>query len=297
MALQRLGATSIVMEHFDPALALRLIERYRVTISQWVPTMFVRMLKLPAEERNRHDLSSHQVALHAAAPCPIPIKEQMIQWWGPILIEYYGATEGNGSTQITSEEWLTHKGSVGRPLTCEVHILDDDANPLPPGEIGTVYFGGGQPFEYHNDPAKTAGTRTQQGWSTVGDVGYVDTDGYLYLTDRKANMIISGGVNIYPQEAENVLIMHPKVADVAVFGVPNAEFGEEVKAVIELNDPADASPAVERELIAYCTERLAKLKCPRSIDFDAKLPRSESGKLYKRQVKERYWKGHKTRIV
>jgi long-chain acyl-CoA synthetase len=297
MALQRLGATSIVMEHFQPALALELIERHRVTLSQWVPTMFVRMLKLSPEERARHDLSTHRVALHAAAPCPIPVKERMIEWWGPILIEYYGATEGNGSTQIDSAQWLAHKGSVGRALNCQVHILDEGGNELPPRQVGTVYFGGGTPFEYHNDPEKTASTRSRQGWSTVGDMGYLDEEGYLYLTDRKANMIISGGVNIYPQEAENVLITHPLVADVAVFGIPNEDFGEEVKAVVELVDPGCEGPATERELIEFCQRHLAKLKCPRSIDFEARLPRTETGKLLKRQLRERYWAGHATRIL
>jgi acyl-CoA synthetase (AMP-forming)/AMP-acid ligase II len=297
MALQRLGATSVILEHFDPALALEVIARYRVTLSQWVPTMFVRLLKLPEEERARHDLSSHRVALHAAAPCPIRVKERMIEWWGPILIEYYGATEGNGSTQIDSAEWLAHKGSVGRPLNCQVHILDDDGSEVAPREVGTVYFGGGTPFEYHNDPEKTAATRSRQGWSTVGDMGYVDEEGYLYLTDRKANMIISGGVNIYPQEAENVLITHPLVADVAVFGVPNEEFGEEVKAVVQLVDASAAGPSTERELIDFCRRHLAKLKCPRSIDFETQLPRTETGKLLKRQLRERYWAGHATRVL
>jgi acyl-CoA synthetase (AMP-forming)/AMP-acid ligase II len=297
MAMQRLGATSVILEHFDPVLALRMIEKHRVTLSQWVPTMFVRMLKLSDEERAAHDLSSHRVALHAAAPCPILVKEKMIEWWGPILIEYYGATEGNGSTQIDSKEWLAHRGSVGKPLNCQVHVLDDEGNELGPRQVGTVYFGGGVPFEYHNDPEKTASTRSRQGWSTVGDMGYVDEEGYLYLTDRKANMIISGGVNIYPQEAENVLITHPLVADVAVFGIPHEDFGEEVKAVVQLVDPDRAGAATERELIEFCQRHLAKLKCPRSIDFEARLPRTETGKLLKRQLRERYWAGHATRIV
>jgi long-chain acyl-CoA synthetase len=297
MAMQRIGATSIVMERFDPLFALELIERHKVTHSQWVPTMFVRMLKLSLEERRRFDLSTHQLALHAAAPCPVPIKEQMISWWGPILLEYYAATEGHGSTQINSEEWLAHKGSVGRPLGCELHILGDDGEESPTGEIGTVYFGGGRSFEYHNDPEKTASARNPRGWATVGDMGYVDDEGYLYLTDRKANMIISGGVNIYPQEAENILITHPRVSDVAVFGVPNEEFGEEVKAVVELLDPGDAGPELERELIAFCQRQLAGIKCPRSVDFEDKLPRSEAGKLYKRRIRDRYWAGHETKIL
>jgi acyl-CoA synthetase (AMP-forming)/AMP-acid ligase II len=225
------------------------------------------------------------------------VKEQMIAWWGPILIEYYGATEGNGSTQIDSADWLEHRGSVGRPLNCRIHIVDDDGRELPTGEIGAVYFEGGGGFEYHNDPAKTAATRSPEGWTTVGDVGYVDDEGYLYLTDRKANMIISGGVNIYPQETENVMVMHPKVADVAVFGVPNEEFGEEVKAVVEPLAMEDAGPALESDLMAWCRERLSSIKCPRSIDFEAQLPRTETGKLYKRRLVDRYWQGHETRLL
>lgn len=292
MTLQRLGATSIVMERFDPLQALELIERHRVTLSQWVPTMFVRMLKLSDEERERFDLSSQQVALHSAAPCPVSVKEQMIQWWGPILIEYYGATEGHGGTQIESEEWLQHPGSIGRANTgSEVHVLDDEGKELPAGAIGTLYFSGGEHFEYHGDPTKTAETRSPQGYTTVGDVGYVDEEGYVYLTDRKAHMIITGGVNIYPQETENVLVVHPKVYDAAVIGVPNDEFGEEVKAVVQPAHPEEAGPALERELIAWCRERLSSLKCPRSIDFEATLPRSETGKLYKRLLRDRYWQG------
>ncbi len=297
MATQRIGATAIVMEKFDPLLALELIERHRVTHSQWVPTMFVRLLRLPEIDRQRFDLSSQITALHAAAPCPVSIKHQMIEWWGPILYEYYGATEGNGSTAITSEEWLRHPGSVGKPLNCQVHIVGDDGDELPVGGVGTVYFSGGEAFEYHNDPDKTAGSRLGDGWSTVGDVGYLDDDGYLYLTDRKANMIISGGVNIDPQEAENVLITHPQVADVAVFGIPNQDFGEEVKAVVQLTDIEEASAELESELLAFCRARLSKIKCPRSIDFAATLPRSDTGKLYKRLIKDRYWEGHATRVV
>jgi fatty-acyl-CoA synthase len=297
MMMMRLGATSIVMERFDPLLALALIERHRVTLSQWVPTMFIRMLKLPEAERLAFDVSSQKVALHAAAPCPIAVKEQMIEWWGPILVEYYGATEGHGSTQIDSREWLAHKGSVGRALASRIHILDDDGRELPPGEIGTVWFEGGSRFEYHNDPQQTSRAYDASGRATVGDMGYVDAEGYLYLTDRKAHMIISGGVNIYPQEAENVLVMHPAVADVAVFGVPHPEMGEEVKAVVQPLDMARAGPALERELIDWCRARLAHLKCPKSVDFEASLPRSDAGKLYKRRLRERYWEGHATRIL
>ncbi len=297
MAAQRLGATCVLMENFDAVAALAVIERHRVTVSQWVPTMFVRMLKLPAADRERHDVSSLRVAIHAAAPCPIPVKQQMIEWWGPVLYEYYAGTESNGFTSITSQEWLAHKGSVGRPLNATLRILDDEGKELPTGTQGGVYFEGGGTFEYHNAPEKTAGSRTLQGWSTLGDIGYVDAEGYLYLTDRKANMIISGGVNIYPQEAENVLVTHPKVADVAVFGIPNEDFGEEVKAVVQPVDMADAGPELERELIAYCQRQLAKLKCPRSIDFEAELPRHATGKLYKRLLRDRYWGQRDSRIV
>src|ERR687897_637567 len=235
MAVHRLGATAVVMEHFDAADALALIERHRVTHSQWVPTMFIRMLKLPDDVRRRHDLSSLQVAIHAAAPCPVAVKEQMIEWWGPILHEYYAGTEGNGFVYCNSDDWLAHKGTVGKSLVGEVHIVDEQGAELPPGEPGTIYFGGGAEFAYHNDPEKTAAARDPRGrgWTTLGDVGYLDADGYLYLTDRKAYMIITGGVNVYPQEAENVLAVHPKVADVAVLGVPNDEFGEGVKAGVE----------------------------------------------------------------
>jgi len=297
LAFQRLGATCVVMESFDAVEALRIIEEHRITHSQWVPSMFVRMLKLPEEERRRHDVSSLQVAIHAAAPCPVPVKEQMIEWWGPVLNEYYAGTESNGFVHITSEEWLQHRGSVGRPITAKVHIVDDEGNELPPRQPGGIYFEGGGAFEYHNDAGKTADSRTREGWSTLGDIGYVDEEGYLYLTDRKANMIISGGVNIYPQEAENVLITHPKVADVAVFGVPNEDFGEEVKAVVQPVDMAEAGPALEQELIAFCEEQLARIKCPRSVDFEAELPRHPTGKLYKRLLRDRYWGNRESRIV
>jgi long-chain acyl-CoA synthetase len=297
--VHRLGATAVIMEHFDAAEALALIERHRVTHSQWVPTMFIRMLKLPDDVRRRHDLSSLQVAIHAAAPCPVAVKEQMIEWWGPILHEYYAGTEGNGFVYCNSYDWLAHKGTVGKSLVGVVHIVDEQGAELPPGEPGTIYFEGGAEFAYHNDPDKTAAARDPRGrgWTTLGDVGYLDADGYLYLTDRKAYMIITGGVNVYPQEAENVLAVHPKVADVAVLGVPNDEFGEEVKAVVEPVSIDQAGPELERELIAYCRQHLADVKCPRSIDFRAELPRHPTGKLYKRLLKDEYWKGHESRII
>ena len=297
LGIQRLGGTCILMEEFDGVGALELIERHRITISQWVPSMFVRMLKLPEEVRRRFDLSSLRMAIHAAAPCPIPVKEQMIEWWGPVLYEYYAGTEANGFTSISSEEWLSHKGSVGKPLGGTIRILDEQGRELPPRSQGGIYFEGGSPFEYHNAPEKTAESRNEKGWSTLGDIGYLDQEGYLYLTDRKANMIISGGVNIYPQEAENVLITHPQVADVAVFGVPNEDFGEEVKAVVQPVDMADAGPRLEQELIEYCQQQLSKLKCPRSVDFEAELPRHPTGKLYKRLLRDRYWGIRESRIV
>jgi acyl-CoA synthetase (AMP-forming)/AMP-acid ligase II len=299
MMLTRIGATVVVMEHFDPEAALAAIETHHVTHGQWVPTMFVRLLKLPQSTRDRYDMSSLRGAIHVAAPCPIPVKEAMIEWWGPILLEYYAATEGIGLTLISSAEWLEHRGSVGKSLLGPVHILDEHDRELPPGEAGRVFF---QPpdflsFEYHNDPAKTAESKSPQGWSTVGDVGYVDSDGYLYLTDRSTNMIISGGVNIYPQEAENLLVTHPKVLDCAVFGIPDDEMGEQVKAVVQPIDWSDAGPELETELLAFCRAGLAHFKCPRSIDFEPELPRHETGKLYKRLLRDRYWTGRSSSIV
>jgi acyl-CoA synthetase (AMP-forming)/AMP-acid ligase II len=297
MGMLRLGATVIVMEHFDAERALALIEKERVTHSQWVPTMFVRMLKLPEENRARYDVSSLQYAIHAAAPCPVHVKEQMIGWWGPVIHEYYAGTEGNGFCVIDSAQWLEHKGSVGRPTNATVHILDEDFKELPPGEVGTIYFESDAKYEYHNDPAKTQSAKSPQGWTTLGDVGYVDADGWLFLTDRKAFMIISGGVNIYPQETEDCLIAHPKVTDVAVIGVPNEDFGEEVKAVVQPADMADAGPALEEELLAWCRERISAIKCPRSVDFEAELPRHPTGKLYKRLLRDRYWGKKDSKIV
>jgi long-chain acyl-CoA synthetase len=300
IAVNRFGGTAIVMERFDAEAALAAIERYRVTHSQWVPTMFVRMLKLPEATRAKYDLSSQKLAIHAAAPCPIPVKQQMIDWWGPIIFEYYGATEGGGATMITSEEWLAHPGSVGKPMNAVVHILDEDGNELPPGEIGVVWFEGSAntlQFEYYKDPAKTAAAHNREGWNTVGDMGYLDEDGYLYLTDRRDFMIVSGGVNIYPQEAENLLVTHPKVMDAAVFGVPNEEMGEEVKAVVQPIDMSEAGPELEQELIAFCRAHLAHYKCPVSVDFEAELPRQPTGKLYKRLLRDRYWGDRKSRIV
>ncbi len=285
----RTGVPVVVMEHFEAEFALQCIEQYKITHSQWVPTMFVRMLKLPEEVRLKYDVSSLSCAIHAAAPCPIPIKEQMIDWWGPVIYEYYAGTEGNGFVQLNSEEWLAHKGSVGKPLTCELHICDEDGEELPAGESGTIYMDGGGTFEYYKDEGKTNDSRHPKGWSTLGDVGYVDEDGYLYLTDRQHFMIISGGVNIYPQEAENALITHDAVVDVAVFGVPNPDFGEEVKGVVQLRDLSMGTPEMEVELLDYCRSQLSSIKCPRSIDFLEELPRHPTGKLYKRLLKDEYW--------
>ena len=289
MTVMRFGGTSVLMEHFDAEEALALIERHSITHSQWVPTMFVRMLKLAPEVRSRYRHDSLKVAIHAAAPCPVQVKEAMIGWWGPVLYEYYAGTEGNGFVACNSQDWLAHPGTVGRALVGEVRIVDDEGRLLPAGETGTIYFANGPAFEYHNDPAKTASSRNAEGWSTLGDVGYLDAEGYLYLTDRKHFMIISGGVNIYPQEIENLLVTHPKVIDVAVIGVPNEEFGEEVKAVVQPADMKAAGPALAEELMAWCRANLSHVKCPKSIDFEAELPRHPTGKLYKRLLRDRYW--------
>ncbi|HTQ77566.1 MAG TPA: AMP-binding protein [Burkholderiales bacterium] len=292
------GGTAVIMERFDPEACLALIEKHRVTHCQLVPTMFSRMLKLPPEVRARYDLSSLQVAIHAAAPCPVQVKEEMIRWWGPIIHEYYGATEGLGFTACDSAEWLAHKGSVGRVLLGDLHILDAEMRPCPKGVPGEIWFKTATPFEYFNDPERTRAARSADGtMSTVGDVGYVDDDGFLYLTDRSTFMIISGGVNIYPQECENLLITHPKVADAAVFGVPNEDLGEEVKAVVQPMPGAGAGAALEKELIEFCGAHLARQKVPRSVDFTEALPRLPTGKLYKKALREKYWAGHKSRIV
>ena len=289
MTVIKLGGTVFVMSSFDAKRSLEMIEAHRITHSQWVPTMFVRLLKLGPEERTRFDVSSLELAVHAAAPCPIEVKEQMLAWWGPIIKEYYAGTENNGFCSITSDEWLRHKGSVGPATQGQLHICDEDGTELPVGETGLVYFSDGPVFTYHNDRERTAQSRNSRGWTTLGDIGRTDGDGFLYLLDRRAFMIISGGVNIYPQEAENILIGHPKVLDVAVIGVPNEDFGEEVKAVVQPVDARDIGPALEAELIDYCKQRLASFKCPRTVDFDVELPRHATGKLYKKVVRDRYW--------
>ncbi|MCH9669507.1 MAG: fatty-acid--CoA ligase FadD4 [Actinomycetia bacterium] len=288
MQTQASGITTVMMEKFEPAGALDAIARHRVTHGQFVPVMFIRMLKLPQDVRASYDVSSLERVIHAAAPCPVEIKKQMIDWWGPIVDEYYASSEAHGSTLITADEWLAHPGSVGRPMAGAVHILDEDGNELPAGRHGEIYFEGGADFEYLNDAAKTAASRDSRGWKTVGDIGYLDDEGYLYLTDRRHHMIISGGVNIYPQEAENLLVTHPKVMDAAVFGIPDDEMGQQVKAVVQTVEPGDATPEFQRELLDWLRDRLAHYKCPKSISFEAQLPRTDTGKLYKHELIARY---------
>jgi len=294
----RAGGTVIVMEKFDPVEYLRLIEQYSVSHSQLVPTMFSRMLKLPDEQRLQFDLSSLEFSVHAAAPCPVKVKQQMIEWWGPIIHEYSGATEGLGFASCDSEQWLSHPGTVGKIVLGEVHVMDDEMNELPNGTPGTLWFGSGTEFSYLDDPEKTKESTSPDGtMTTVGDIGYVDDDGYLYLTDRKTFMIISGGVNIYPQEIEDLLITHPKVFDAAVFGVPNEDLGEEVKAVIQVMPDIAADDALTEELLQHCRDHLSRQKVPRSIDYEAELPRLPTGKLYKRLLRDRYWGEGTNKIV
>src|SRR6201999_2536127 len=282
------GGTVVMMERFDPEAALRYIEKYKVTHSQWVPTMFVRMLKLPPESRIRHDISSHQVAIHAAAPCPVDVKRRMIEWWGPIVHEYYAGTEGTGATIIDSADWMAPPGAGGCAGLGILLICDEDGSELPTGEAGLIYFEREQrTFAYHNDAAKTRAALhpAHENWMSLGD------EGYLYLTDRKAFMIISGGVNIYPQAIEDALILHPKVGDVAVFGVPNEERGEEVKAVIEPAPGVAPTPELAAELMGFARDHLAHYMAPRSVDFIEEMPRLPTGKLYKRLLKDAYWTG------
>ena len=299
IATQALGGTVAMMPKFDAEQALAAIEQYKVTHSQWVPTMFTRMLKLELP-RDKYDLSSLKVAIHAAAPCPRPVKEAMLDWWGDVIYEYYAGTELNGFTHVTPQAWREKPGTVGQALLGVIHICDEDGNELPPGKEGVVYFELPEmPFTYHNDDEKTKDTQHPEhaNWTALGDVGYVDEDGFLFLTDRATFMIISGGVNIYPQEIEDAMTMHPKVDDVAVIGVPNPEMGEEVKAVVQLASGLEAGAEVEAELLAYCREHIAHYKCPKSIDFEAELPRLPTGKLYKRLLKDRYWGKGDSKIV
>ncbi len=288
MQTQAAGIPVVVLERFDAEGCLDAIVKHQVTHGQFVPVMFTRMLKLPESVRNSYDVSSLQRVMHAAAPCPVDIKKQMIDWWGPIVDEYYASSEAIGSTLITADEWLAHPGSVGRAMTGTLHIVGEDGTELPAGQAGEIYFEGGFDFEYLNDSEKTAKARSAQGWKTVGDIGYLDEDGYLYLTDRRHHMIISGGVNIYPQEAENMLVTHPKVMDAAVFGVPDDEMGQSVKGVVQTVDEADATDEFAEELLAWLRERLSHYKCPRSISFEAQLPRTDTGKLYKQTLIDKY---------
>jgi len=298
-AQHRIGATSVIMRRFDPEQALQLIQSQKAQNSQWVPTHFIRLLRLPEDVRKRYDVSSLKVAVHAAAPCPIPVKRAMIEWWGDAIVEYYAGTEGGG-TRIWAKEWLSHEGSVGRHWAGgKVWILDEEGREVTqPGVEGAIYFEAPRAgrFRYHKDPAKTAAT-----WRgdlfTIGDIGYLDAEGYLFLTDRQSNMIISGGVNIYPQETENFLVVHPKVDDVAVIGVPDEEMGEQVKAVVIPAAGAVPGPELERELIEYCRSGIAHYKCPRTVDFVTELPRTETGKMAKRVLRDRYWKGHASKLI
>lgn len=286
LALLSVGATVIVMERFDAEQALRLIERHRVTVSQWVPTHFVRMLKLPVEVREQFDLASQRFAFHAAAPCPVPVKQAMIQWWGPILIEFFGSSEQTALTLIDSADWLQHPGSVGRCIRGTIHICDEEGNDLPPGETGIIYSEGAAPFSYHNDPEKTKAAYNASGFSTVGDLGYLDAEGYLYLTDRKQFMIITGGVNVYPQEIENLLVTHSRIADAAVIGLPDEDLGEIVTAVVQPLDPADANAEFAADLRSWLREQLSPVKVPKRIEFSAELPRLPTGKMVKHLLVE-----------
>ncbi len=289
MNIMRLGGTVVLMEKFDAEAALALIERYKITAGQFVPTHFVRMLKLPADVRARYDISTMQAAVHAAAPCPVPVKEDMIAWWGPVIHEYYAGTEGIGMCAITADDWLRHKGSVGKAVVSTLKICDEDGEPVPARTEGTIFFAGGPKLTYHNDPEKTRASHNRHGWATLGDLGWMDEEGYLYLTDRKGFTIISGGVNIYPQEIEHLLVTHPMVADAAVIGAPDPEMGERVIAIIQPLDMADAHAAFAEQLLAFCRDRLSIVKVPRQVDFRETLPRTATGKLFKRALREEYW--------
>ena len=288
MAVQQVGGTVVVMERFDAETALRAIERFRVTHAQWVPTHFVRLLKLPDAVRAGYDHSSLRAVWHAAAPCPAPVKRAMMEWWGPIVHEYYAGSEGNGFVAISAAEWLERPGSVGRAIGSHTHVCDDDGEELPTGTEGTVFFEGSAVYAYHKDPAKTAEATNRHGWTTLGDVGRMDEDGYLYLTDRKSFTIISGGVNIYPAEIENLLVTHPAVADVAVIGAPHDEMGEEVVAVVQPVDPASAGPVLAAELLSFARDHLSHVKVPRRVDFRDASPRHDTGKLFKRLLHDEY---------
>ncbi len=296
MALH-VGHTVVLMDKWTAEGTLERIEQYRVTTSHMVPTMFSRMLDLPDEQRNGYDVSSLRRMIHSAAPCPIPVKQRMFDWWGPVVWEYYAATEGGG-TVASPEDWLAHPGTVGKPWpVSQIKILDDDGNELPNGEIGTVWMKmGDRTFEYHGDAEKTRKSWNEQGFFTVGDAGELDDDGFLYLRDRKSDMIISGGVNIYPAETESVILQHEAILDVAVFGIPHADWGEEVKAAVELQPGFEPSEELEQQLLAYCRENLAGFKVPRSFDFVTDFPRDPNGKVYKRRLRDPYWEGQAAQI-
>lgn len=290
MAALRQGGRVVVMPSFVPAEALALIARHRVTHAQFVPTMFVRMLDLPAEERQRHDLSSLRMVVHSAAPCPVDIKRRMLDWFGPVVHEYYAGSENNGLCAVGPADWLAHPGTVGRPVFGQVRVLDENEDELPTGEVGALYFSGTPPFEYHGDRDKTRRAFSRQGWSTLGDFGHVDAEGFVYLADRRTDLILSGGVNIYPRETEEALALHPAVQDVAVVGVPSAEFGEDVLAVVELRAGLQPDAALAQALIDFSRKRIAHFKCPRRVEFDT-LPRTATGKLLRRLVKEKWRQG------
>jgi long-chain acyl-CoA synthetase len=295
--VQRFGGTVVLTERFDAETVLADIERYGVTFSHIVPTMFVRFLKLPTEAREHYDISSLQHVLHGAAPCPPDVKRQMIEWWGPILDEYYAGTEGVGATSISSEEWLEHPGSVGRASRGTIHVTDEHGRDVECGVEGMVWFDSPVKAVYQGDPEQTAAITHPEGWQTLGDVGYLDADGYLFLTDRWTHKIVTGGANVFPREVEDVLLAHPKVLDVAVIGVPDDDMGEAVRAVVQPLSWNDAGTELGEELIAWARQRLAHYKCPRAVDFERSLPRGENGKLYKRMLRDRYWAGRTSRIV
>ncbi|THG37864.1 AMP-binding protein [Sphingomonas olei] len=297
MGAQALGGTAVVPARFDAEATLAHIERYRVTHAQFVPTHFVRMLQLPPETRARYDVSSLTMVVHAAAPCPVDVKEQMFDWFGPIIHEYYGLSEGGGFTMVGPHEWLARKGTVGRSITGTIHVVDDNGDELPPGQVGHLMFESPERFDYHKEPARTADFFDARGWSRPGDMGWLDADGYLFLADRSSNMIISGGVNIYPQEAEAVLTLHPAIQDVAVIGVPDRDLGEAVKAVIHLKREFAPSDVLAADIVAYCRARLSTFKCPRSVDFTDDIPRLPTGKLLKRELRKRYWGDRRNQIV
>jgi len=282
------GGTCVVMEKFAPEAALAAIEKFRITHSQWVPTMFSRMLALPASVRQTYDLSSMRIAIHAAAPCPPHVKEAMLDWWGDILYEYYAGSEQFGATHIGPQEWRAHRGSVGKATVGVIHILDEQGKELPPGEVGTIYFSDGPPFEYHNDPDKTRQAYNAHGWATYGDIGHVDEEGYLYLSDRRADLILCGGVNLYPAEIENVLLSHPAVADAAIVGFKDTDLGEVPIAVVCLHEPGQASAAVAQQLVAHCRSQLGRLKLPRRVVFEENFPRMPTGKLARYALKARF---------